>query len=154
MAVACIQGRNDCPDDWPRMQPPVSGETLKNILEEYVAVFGRDKLVTPDDLRGGYTSLLAALEQKGPAAFWPDVESIRGKFLIVTGDVRLQLYGVAPWSALLMSVPVMFTQGSPGRRSPELLVLFYSVRPAVTTSLGHCSALDHEAQRPGMRALR
>lgn len=55
------------------------------MVETYVRILGTDKIVKPDDLRGEYASLQAALQDKGADTFWPDVDSVRGKFFIIGG---------------------------------------------------------------------
>ncbi|MGL5276754.1 phosphatidylinositol-specific phospholipase C domain-containing protein [Myroides sp.] len=47
--------------------------------KEIVDVIGRDKLITPDDLRGGYSSLKQAIENNN----WPLVSQSRGKMIFM-----------------------------------------------------------------------
>ncbi len=47
--------------------------------EEIVSVMGKEKLITPDDVRGSYTSMREAVL----AGNWPTVGSARGKFIFL-----------------------------------------------------------------------
>src|SRR5262249_7886600 len=49
---------------------------------EILSGLGREKLITPDDVRGNYPSLEAAVL----AQAWPSLESARGKFLFVLDE--------------------------------------------------------------------
>ena len=79
----CVQDADECPSSWPRHDPPVTAATVQAMLDEFVSVLSSENLVTPDTLRGDYPTVQAALEGKGPETFWPDIDSIRGKFIIV-----------------------------------------------------------------------
>lgn len=82
---AFLQRLFQCGRKWPEVPSPLSVSTVKELLDTYVNVLGSDKIVKPDDLRGDYPSLQAALQDKGADAFWPDVDSVRGKFFIIPG---------------------------------------------------------------------
>lgn len=72
----------------PRTDPPISAETVSLLMNDTVSILGADKLITPDDLRGTYDSLRRALDELGPEQFWPDVDTVRGKVLIIAaGEV-------------------------------------------------------------------
>lgn len=84
-----VQGTAVCPAKWPRTEPPVSSQTVKSMLDRFVAILGSDKLVKPDALRGNFSTLVEALKLKGAVKFWPDVDSVRGKFFIIGGGMIL-----------------------------------------------------------------
>ena len=69
----------------PRTDPPISADTVSLLIDEIVAVLGIETLVTPDDLRGNFSSLREALSELGPEQFWPDVETLGGKIVIIGG---------------------------------------------------------------------
>lgn len=80
------------PTEMPRTDPPTSAETVSLLLNNTVSILGAEKLVTPDDLRGSYASLREALGDLGPEQFWPDVDTLRGKMLIIAGGEAPQLF--------------------------------------------------------------
>ena len=94
----------------------MSVATVKELLDTYVNVLGSDKIVKPDDLRGDYPSLQAALLDKGADAFWPDVDSVRGKFFIIPGGA-----GPSYWE-------------------PQCSVLLQQLQSVVAVC--HCSLID------------
>jgi hypothetical protein len=60
--------------------PPLYSEAdLAGLDADAIAAFGRDHLLTPDDVRGDTASLRDAVTTKG----WPTQASARGKFLLV-----------------------------------------------------------------------
>lgn len=74
--------------EMPRTDPPISAETVSLLIDEAVTVLGTEKLITPDDLRGNFASLREALSELGPEQFWPNVDTLRGKMLIIGGGKR------------------------------------------------------------------
>lgn len=82
--------------EMPRTDPPISAETVSLLIDEAVTVLGTEKLITPDDLRGNFASLREALSELGPEQFWPNVDTLRGKMLIIGGgfgSYLVDLYG-------------------------------------------------------------
>jgi hypothetical protein len=66
---------------------PVTPELLDALDTEINSVFGPDRLLTPDDVRGDAPTLESAVLDRG----WPSIEESRGKVLVLlnnTGDVR------------------------------------------------------------------
>jgi hypothetical protein len=65
-------------------------DALKNLDDEITAVIPKEKLITPDLVRGKRKTLEEAVLKDG----WPKLEAIKGKFLFVLdeGDVKLDLY--------------------------------------------------------------
>ncbi|TPE63725.1 hypothetical protein FJQ54_02400 [Sandaracinobacter neustonicus] len=57
--------------------PPFTAETYDEIDRTILEVFGRDALITPDDVRGRYSTL----EQAVLAGNWPKLGDARGKFI-------------------------------------------------------------------------
>lgn len=87
--VSVLQSNPGLPIDMPRTDPPISAETVSLLMNATVSILGADKLLTPDDLRGDYDSLREALGTLGPEQFWPDVDAVRGKIIIVGGGEAL-----------------------------------------------------------------
>jgi hypothetical protein len=85
-----VQVGSQCPRTWPVHDPPISSATVQRLMREVVSLLGAARLVTPDTLRGPYATLHDALRTRGPAHFWPDSASLRGKFLVIGGGI-LQL---------------------------------------------------------------
>lgn len=81
----CMQSNEGLPQDLPKTDPPITTQTVSLLLANILQVFGREKLLTPDDLRGNYGSLREALNALGPAKFWPDLDVVRGKVVVVVG---------------------------------------------------------------------
>ena len=61
---------------------PFSAAALDSIDWEIQTYLGREKLITPDDVRSEY----ASLEEAVLAGNWPDLEIARGKFLFVLDE--------------------------------------------------------------------
>ena len=86
-----LQSQPEIPTDLPRTDPPITSDTVSLLMDDVVSFLGADKLITPDDLRGDYNSLREALIDLGPEQFWPDVDDVRGKVLIIGGGAALHL---------------------------------------------------------------
>lgn len=87
---------------------------LDNELKKYL---GKDKIITPDDIRGSYKTLNEAVLNKN----WPKVKDAKGKFLFVldnNGENR-DLYAKDHPS---LKGRMIFTNSTPG--TPESAVLF------------------------------
>ncbi|CAD0222355.1 phosphatidylinositol-specific phospholipase C1-like protein [Chryseobacterium sp. JV274] len=87
---------------------------LDNELKKYL---GKEKIITPDDIRGSYKTLNEAVLNKN----WPKVKDAKGKFLFVldnNGENR-DLYATDHPS---LKGRMIFTNSTPG--TPESAVLF------------------------------
>lgn len=58
---------------------PFDGEAFDDLDAEIIEVLGRDRLITPDDVRGDFETLEAAVR----ANAWPTLEESRGKFVFL-----------------------------------------------------------------------
>jgi hypothetical protein len=58
---------------------PLTSELFDVLDQEIVSVLGRERLITPDDLLGGY----ATLRQASAAKNWPKLSDSRGKFIFL-----------------------------------------------------------------------
>ncbi|MBI5368886.1 MAG: hypothetical protein HZA54_17760 [Planctomycetes bacterium] len=68
---------------WPLTRPPAwDGAALATLEAEVLAVLPRDRLLTPDDVRGTAPTLRAAVEGRG----WPGLEAARGKIVLLLDD--------------------------------------------------------------------
>ncbi len=89
---------------------PFTTALLDDLDAEILSVFDRDRLITPDDLRGDHDSVEAA----ALAGAWPTLEEARGKVYALFNN------GGADRQAYLAGRPnlegrVMFTTASPGQ---------------------------------------
>ena len=80
MIVLFVNTKDDSFDNpaLPKVEP-FTDATLSEIDRSAIAAFGRDHLVTPDDVRGDFTSLREAVK----AGHWPTQTSARGKVLLI-----------------------------------------------------------------------
>eukprot|EP00892_Ulva_mutabilis_P005148 jgi/Ulvmu1/3004/UM015_0044.1 len=82
--------------DFQRTSPPTTTETAALLLDTVVQALGRDKLIVPDDLRGDAEYPRQALTERGPDAFWPEIDAVRGKIILIVtglGPELIELYG-------------------------------------------------------------
>jgi len=89
-------------------------DDLDNELKKHL---GKDRIITPDDIRGSYKTLNEAVLNKN----WPKVKDVKGKFLFVldnNGENR-NLYAKDHPS---LKGRMIFTNSTPG--TPESAVLF------------------------------
>jgi hypothetical protein len=91
---------------------PVGPPELDALDAEILGVFDRERLITPDDVRGEYASLDEAIRRRG----WPTIAQSRGKVLFALDNTD------AHRDAYLRDHPdlqgrVMFTSASPGERT-------------------------------------
>ncbi|UTX47213.1 phosphatidylinositol-specific phospholipase C1-like protein [Chryseobacterium sp. MA9] len=89
-------------------------DDLDNELKKHL---GKDRIITPDDIRGSYKTLNEAVLNKN----WPKVKDVKGKFLFVldnNGENR-DLYAKDHPS---LKGRMIFTNSTPG--TPESAVLF------------------------------
>ena len=89
---------------------PFTTELLDDLDAEILSVFDRDRLITPDDLRGDHASVEAA----ALAGAWPTLGEARGKVYVLFNN------GGSDRQAYLAGRPnlegrVMFTTSSPGQ---------------------------------------
>lgn len=84
-----MQGFFQCGTEWPEVPSPTPTEVVTATLDQFVSVLGAERIVKPDDLRGDYPTLQAALQDQGADAFWPSVDEVRGKFFIIGGGTLL-----------------------------------------------------------------
>lgn len=61
------------------MPLPVTGELIDTIEDEILSVFDRDRILTPDDVRGDAATLREAIETHG----WPLLRDARGKVVFM-----------------------------------------------------------------------
>lgn len=87
---------------------PVTEATLDALDAEIKSVFPPEQLLTPDDVRGAFPSLEAAVTRRG----WPTVDAARGKFMFLLDQERVTPLYTMGRSAL--EGRVMFTNGLPG----------------------------------------
>jgi len=87
---------------------------------EIVRVMGRNKLITPDDVRGNYTSL----EQAVLAQNYPTVEASRGKFIFLMLPAIDESMAKMYWSGRpSLEGRTMFVRSTPGTPRSAFLLL-------------------------------
>jgi len=97
---------------------PVGAEELDALDEELRSVFRTEHLITPDDVRGEYETLEAAVLEKG----WPSLAEARGRILVAldnTGRVRDHYLDGHPG----LRDRVLFVSTPPGEPSAAFLKL-------------------------------
>ena len=89
---------------------------FKNLDDTLIAGLGRDKLITPDDVRGEHATLEEAILNNN----WPTLKASRGKFLFILDDAKAKraLY-IKNHSSL--KGRVLFANAEPG--TPEAATL-------------------------------
>lgn len=89
-------------------------DDLDNELKNYL---GKDKIITPDDIRGSYKTLNEAVLKKN----WPKVKDAKGKFVFVldNNSENRDLYAKDHPS---LKGRMIFTNSTPG--TPEAAILF------------------------------
>lgn len=92
---------------------------------EIVAGLGRDRLITPDDVRGKYPTLEAAVL----AHAWPTLKSARGKFLFVLDETSQKL-GTYVDSHPSLHGRIMFTNSTEGHPEAAFRIVNEAKRDA------------------------
>jgi hypothetical protein len=87
---------------------PFTPELLDDVDEEIGSVFSRREVITPDDLRGRYRTLDAAVR----AGNWPTLNRARGKVMFVMDNSGMQDMYTAGHPVL--QGRMMFTNAEPG----------------------------------------
>ena len=92
--------------------PPFDKAAFEEVDESIRSILGRDKVFTPDDLRGGMPTLEAAALAKR----WPTVAQARGKFLFLFLVPGMNLPAFTPYLDGRPSLQgrMAFVQGKPG----------------------------------------
>lgn len=151
----CLETLRDWSDANPRHAPLVLliGETLNSDDREFghvehqlddlesavEGILGRERLVTPGDVRGEHPDLMTALAAQG----WPPVEALRGRVMVVLnqrGIVR-ERYLERAWADVqtwrfIGEEQYLFVIGDPAEESPdEVVFTFESVDDATLPSI-------------------
>lgn len=92
--------------------PPFDKAQFEEIDDTIRSVLGRDKVITPDDLRGKQTTLETAVL----ARQWPTLGQARGKFVFLFLVPAMNLQAFAPYLQGRPSLEgrMAFVQGKPG----------------------------------------
>lgn len=90
---------------------PFTATALDSIDLEIKTYLGRDKLITPDDVKGLYATLELAVRNGN----WPSLESARGKFLFVLdeGEEKIRRYLTQKPGLTKASLFVNLKEGNP-----------------------------------------
>ncbi len=84
-------------------------EDLISLENEILEVLGREKVLTPDDVRGEFTTLEEAITKKG----WPLLSQVRGKFYFVLHTSASMIIAYVRGNMALEG-RVMFVNSRPG----------------------------------------
>ncbi|MGN5376083.1 MAG: hypothetical protein DI632_06705 [Sphingomonas hengshuiensis] len=100
---------------------PFDARAFAEVDASIAAVIGRDKVVTPDDVRGTMPTLEAAVLAKR----WPTLAQARGKFVFLFLVPGLNLPAFAPYLDGRPSLEgrMAFVQGKPGMAHTAFLLL-------------------------------
>jgi hypothetical protein len=106
-----VETKQNSDADGMRLTPaePFTSAVFDALDEEIRSVFPREELVTPDDVRGDYTTLNEAIR----AGNWPTLKSARGKVVFLL-DVRKAASVYAEGHPSLRG-RVLFTNAEPGQ---------------------------------------
>ena len=101
------------------VQPlPIDAAALRALDAEILSVFDRDRIVTPDRVRGRHATLPAALQAEG----WPALGAVRGKVLFALDNTDHHLAEYLRGNPALEG-RVMFVSSPPGEPSAAFLKL-------------------------------
>lgn len=100
---------------------PFDKAAFEEIDNAITTILGRDRLVTPDDLRGQHKTL----EEAALANAWPTVESARSKFVFLYLVPGMNLKAFAPYLEGHESLQgrVAFVEGKPGMQHTAFLLI-------------------------------
>ncbi|MEZ4437044.1 MAG: Ca2+-dependent phosphoinositide-specific phospholipase C [bacterium] len=91
---------------------------IDELEEQAVRAFGRERILTPDEVRGRHPDLATALAEEG----WPPVDRVRGKVLLVLNDrgegreEYIEFGGIGP------DERYMFIIGDPAHPAPDEVI--------------------------------
>lgn len=97
---------------------PTTSELLEDLEGEILSVFDRDRIIAPDDVRGGFATLPEALAADG----WPTLGESRGMmmFSLNNRDATADLYRTG---APALEGRLMFTHADPGAPDAAVVLL-------------------------------
>lgn len=100
---------------------PFDAAAFAEIDASVLEILGRDRLVTPDDVRGVAPSLEGAVK----AGNWPTMEQARGKFLFLMLVPGMNLKTFEPYLAGRPNLEgrVAFVQGEPGMQHAAFVMI-------------------------------
>lgn len=82
LIVVTLNVKEDRVFDTLPIPPQFDADRLAELDETLLSVFGRERLLVPDDIRAGHSTLREAVL----AAGWPSVSETRGKFMFVLDE--------------------------------------------------------------------
>ncbi|MEM1135412.1 MAG: phosphatidylinositol-specific phospholipase C1-like protein [Bacteroidota bacterium] len=97
---------------------PFSKAAFDSLDASILSVISKEKIITPDDIRGTYETLEAgALNQN-----WPEIEKVRGKFMFVL-DEQAEKYAPYLEGHPSLKGRVMFVNAAPGTPEAAFIIL-------------------------------
>lgn len=100
---------------------PFDEKAFDQLDAEVVTVLGKEKLITPDDIRGDYSTLREAVR----AGHWPTVKASRGKFifLLLPTTAGMNLESAYTKNRPNLEKRMMFVQSNPNDSFASFLLL-------------------------------
>ena len=95
---------------------PIDSSNIFGIDEEILAVFSRDEIITPDDVRGEHTTLEQAILDTG----WPTLSESRGKVMFALDNTGSERDAYLSRSETLKN-RVLFVSSKPGHPSAAFI---------------------------------
>lgn len=95
---------------------PFGGEAFLTLATEFVEALGHTRIFTPAKLQGNLPTLSEAVETLG----WPDVNQLRGKYILVFDEPEAKL---VPYRALEQSAGAPLFFGTPNLGHPRAAFL-------------------------------
>ena len=102
---------------------PFTASAYDSLDQALLSVLPREKILTPDDVRGEYATLEEAILTQG----WPELDKVKGKILFVLdeGGQKMEAY-IQGHSSL--KGRMMFVNAEPGRPEAAFLIMNNPVR--------------------------
>ena len=97
---------------------PADAAMLEQFEQQILSVVPREKILTPDDVRGDGATLAAAVQERG----WPTLESSLGKVFFVLHN-RTELRDAYTENRPSLEGRIMFVNSSPGRDDAAVMVV-------------------------------
>ncbi|ARK11132.1 phosphatidylinositol-specific phospholipase C1-like protein [Fibrella sp. ES10-3-2-2] len=113
----------------PGFSPPeaFTAPVLNQLDSVLLATMGRNKLIVPDDVRGQYKTLEAAVLAKN----WPTMKAARGKFMFILDEQGRKREAYRAGHPSLQG-RVLFTNASPGSPDAAVVILNNSIDDGAT----------------------
>lgn len=92
-------------------------QALTSLENEILSVFPRDEIITPDEVRGSYSTLNEAVINNN----WPTIDAVRGKVIFLHNNDHINSIYTA--NAPNLENKLIFTNSSPGNDDAAFLLM-------------------------------